>query len=82
MGYFGALGIVAPRASVDLVLRSFAMFSDESFSMPTGPKLGADSDLEFSVLAVGFLGDCEEVIASLSLPKERVEKLGALVREF
>ena len=65
---------------VGLALRPFAK---GNVALPVSRKKDmseADCVLEFLGLAIGYRGNCNEVKASLSLPKETVEKLVAFAR--
>ena len=65
-----------------LAPRSCAKFNDEISILLKKDKSEVDAVLEFLGHALGFRGECGEVIASVSLPKDRIEKLVAFGGEI
>ena len=74
--------MVTPRPLISAAPSSSAEFNDLSFVMSKKNKSEAGRILEFAALVISFREDCSEVIAGLSLPKERPEKLVKLAQEL
>ena len=79
-GYCDDFGVVAPKAAVEVAIRTLTIFNDEISVMLKKNESEADSVLDFLGLSIGTRGECEEVIAGLSLPKERIGALNVVVR--
>ena len=82
VGYYDDFGIVAPRAMAKLALLTFTNFYDEPFLILKRNKSEADSNLDFSKLTISSRDEVKEVIASLALSKERIDRFIALAREL
>ena len=72
IGYYDDFGIVAPRDSAEQALRTFTRFNDGLVVMPKKDLSEADSPHVMCALAASCRRECGEVIASLSLSRERV----------
>ena len=82
IGYYDDLCIAVPKAPAVRPTRAYAKFDDRLFLVPGENKSGAESVQEFSVVSISFLYECEEVVASLSLSKERVDEPAICARDL
>ena len=75
MGYFGDSCIAVPKVLAKAALRFCTRIDDALFVEPKRHKSEASPFLEYSGLNVSFRDDGGDVIASLTLPEEKIAKL-------
>ena len=80
-GYYDASGMAAPRPLVRPALSSCAEFNELGIALKRNESAASPS-LGFLRLAISFRDGCQEVIASLSLSRERIARLTKLAREL